>query len=142
MNLVLAMRLKLLGCPAIFDGAGRKIDLRSKKSLALLAMLATSESGERSRVWLQQTLWSETNRLRAQASLRRELANLKAAVAGAEQWLQANYSSVKIDLDVVKVDIFEGALRSPNAEFLEGFDVEWTQNFTTWLDDVRGKLGS
>src|SRR3546814_6667440 len=69
-------------------------------------MLATSRSGERSRRWLQERLWGSRERTNSQASLRRELSNLRPLVnIGDPPLLIVNHEAVALDLKQVVVDI-------------------------------------
>src|SRR3546814_11877900 len=70
-----AFRLDLIGSFRLVGPDGARILIPSKRSCILLAMLATSRSGERSRRWLQERLWGSRERTNSQASLRRELSN-------------------------------------------------------------------
>jgi len=49
-------RMFLLGPFALVDAAGRSVTPKSKKAQALLAMLALSARGSRSRIWLRDKL--------------------------------------------------------------------------------------
>jgi len=69
--------LSLLGPFRLQGRDGERIKIGSKKGQTLLAMLATSGGGERSRGWLQEKLWGSRGPDQGRASLRRELSNLK-----------------------------------------------------------------
>src|SRR3546814_15636784 len=71
-----AFRLDLIGSFRLVGPDGARILIPSKRSCILLAMLATSRSGERSRRWLQERLWGSRERTNSQARLPRELSNL------------------------------------------------------------------
>lgn len=73
-------RLTLLGSFGLFDGEGRRVPVASRRSAALIAMVALSRAGERDRKWLQAQLWGSRGAEQAQASLRRELSNLRTAL--------------------------------------------------------------
>lgn len=49
-------RLDLIGPFGLFTPDGRRIDITSKKSIALIALIIVSPSGVRSRRWLQNML--------------------------------------------------------------------------------------
>ena len=69
--------LNLLEAFRLTSPEGARIDIVSKKGMALLAMLAMAGDGERTRAWLQDRLWGTRERAQAQSSLRRELSNLR-----------------------------------------------------------------
>ena len=133
------LRLQLNGYPVLFDGAGKRVNIRSRKSIALLALLATSELGERSRAWLQQKLWGGREPSQAQASLRRELSNLRKVLATPKDWLQSDHMSVRINLDLVDVDIHR-PVRGAHGEFLEGIDIPGADDFEDWLREMRNRF--
>ena len=45
--------LKLLGAFRLTDPQGRQVEVPSRKGMALVAMLAMADDGERARAWLQ-----------------------------------------------------------------------------------------
>ena len=107
-------------------------------------MLATSRSGERSRRWLQERLWGSRERTNSQASLRRELSNLRPLVnIGDPPLLIVNHEAVALDLKQVVVDI-----RDPDqvvqlrGEFLEGIDIAWEESFEDWLREERQAIAA
>lgn len=115
------------------------MELSSKKGVALLAMLATSESGQRSRAWLQQKLWGSRDTAQAQASLRRELSNLRTQVFEGRPCLIASHQSVRLDLEMVDLDIRSNHFQQFGAgEFLEGIDIPGEEDFEDWLREMRG----
>jgi DNA-binding SARP family transcriptional activator len=75
---VALFELKLVGPFHLRGPDGRRLNIASKKAQALLALLAMSGSGERTRVWLQTQLWGTRAADQAQASLRNELSSLRA----------------------------------------------------------------
>ena len=69
--------LSLLGSFRLVGPDGERIDIVSRKGMAMVAMLATADGGERTRGWLQEKLWGQRDRPQAQGSLRRELSHLR-----------------------------------------------------------------
>lgn len=69
-------QLQLIGPFGLFAPSGVRIEISSKKAIALIALLATAPSGERSRRWLQAMLWGTREHEQAQTSLRREVSTL------------------------------------------------------------------
>lgn len=140
MGAMLRLNLSLFGHPRLGLTNGERVPLRSKKGTALLALLATAEKGERSRTWLQQKLWGSRDVHQAQASLRRELANLRKLVPLDLDWLVSDNHSVRIDLDLVDVDMRGPAKDAPQGEFLEGLDIPGEEDFEDWLREVRAQF--
>ena len=75
------LKLKLYGPFAAVLSDGTPIELRGDKQIALLAMLAASPDGKRSRQWLQEKLWSRSGSDLGRASLRQAVSSLKHALA-------------------------------------------------------------
>jgi DNA-binding SARP family transcriptional activator len=102
-------------------------------------MLATSRSGERSRRWLQEHIWGSRDRSHAQASLRRELSNLRSILGnGKESLLISSHDTVSLDLSQVIIDVRNPELLEQLAdEFLEGIDIEGEESFEEWLREER-----
>lgn len=139
-------RLRLMGSFQLSSREGGQVRIPSKKGKALISLVAAARGGERARIWLQDYLWGSRPAVQAQASLRRELANLRAALAagGAGDLLFSDSVRVGIDLDQVKVDVraLEAGRTSSamdDGEFLEGFDIP-EEGFEEWLRDQRSRL--
>ena len=64
-------RLRLLGAFQLIAPNGQRLDVTSKKAIALLGLLASAQTGERWRGWIQDKLWGSRELRQAQASLRR-----------------------------------------------------------------------
>jgi tetratricopeptide (TPR) repeat protein len=107
-------------------------------------MLATARSGERSRQWLQERIWGSRDRAQAQASLRRELSNLRPLLNIAERaLLHADHETVALNLEAVEIDLRDPLqLASARGEFLEGIDIAWEEGFEDWLRDERQAIES
>ncbi|WP_077146965.1 tetratricopeptide repeat protein [Sphingopyxis sp. KK2] len=102
-------------------------------------MLATSRSGERSRRWLQERIWGSRERANSQASLRRELSNLRPLVnAEGRPLLVVAHETVALDLGRVVVDVRDRQrITESRGEFLEGIDIAWEEGFEDWLREER-----
>jgi TolB-like protein len=137
-------RLELLGPFRLLDPNNRRVDVTSKKAQALLAMLAVSGGGERTRTWLQDRLWGSRGQEQAQASLRNVLSSLKATLGNASvSWLLSDQHRVWIDLTKVDVDVRNMEGIDPYCgEFLEGLDLAGEEGFEEWLRDERARLRS
>lgn len=135
-------RLDLIGPFALTSRDGVPITIASKKGAALIAMLATSKNGERSRAWLQSHLWGSRAHTQAQASLRRELSNLRSLLNTAHPpLLVVGAATVRLDLAQLNVDL-ERAQESErryvaDQDFLEGIDIAGEDGFEDWLRETR-----
>ena len=132
-------RLRLVGPFRLTGPDGVRIEISSRKGRALLAMLAMAPDGERTRGWLQDRLWGSRPATQAQASLRRELANLRFTLnpPGRPALLGADYQRAWLDLGQLDVDALKGG--GPG-EFLEGIDLPGEDGFEDWLREQRQAL--
>lgn len=121
---------------------GQRVELLGK-NLALLALLASSPNGERSRNWLQSKLWSDRAAPQAAGSLRQALFKLRCAFAPHNDFLFIDREKIRLDLSRVRVDVddlHELLARRPKFalfEFLEGLDIV-DEEFNDWLREQRG----
>ncbi len=132
-----AFRMYLLGPFTLIDGKGLTLTPRSQKAQAILAMLALSARGTRSRVWLRDKLWSDRSEDQAAASLRQALFDIHRSLGPARGLLVADKNTVWLDMDRVLLDT-EAALRTEwpadriNDQLLEGMDIRDVE-FEDWL---------
>jgi TolB-like protein/Tfp pilus assembly protein PilF len=136
-----------MGAFRLSGSDGRRVDIASRKGIALLAMLAMSEHGERSRAWLQDRLWGSRGPNQAQGSLRNELLSLRRLVNnGGAELLVCARDRIALNLEEVAVDarrvLVPGAAEEPpsflaDSEFLEGLDIPGEDGFEDWLRDQR-----
>ncbi|MBY0306143.1 MAG: hypothetical protein K2W86_13480 [Sphingomonas sp.] len=141
-------RLDLIGPFGLFTPDGRRIDITSKKSVALIALIIVSPSGVRSRRWLQNMLWGTREDIQAQTSLRRELSNLtkQLAVMGADHLLVRGTQRIGLAIEQLEVDIFSLGLQmakhksSLSSDFLEGIDLRDCEEFEDWLRAERDRV--
>ncbi|WBY16472.1 tetratricopeptide repeat protein [Erythrobacteraceae bacterium WH01K] len=128
----------LFGTPRVESSAGRRVEISSKKAIALLATLATADRFERSRTWLQRVLWGSRAQKQAQSSLRRELSNLRAVFAQAGlDVLRSDNRIVSLDESRVHVDVSDEHGRGGKLQFCEGLDLASEEEFEEWLRDMR-----
>lgn len=136
-------KLALFGTFDLSLADGRRLVIASKKGRALIALLALSPQGERSRVWLQERLWSRGDKAQAQASLRREFASLRTLLTTAGlDLLHSQPNSVQLDLDQLDVDALLPDARPPRGQtFLEGLSLAGETTFAAWLTEQRAAFG-
>lgn len=135
-----AYRMYLIGPFAITDPAGKALTPKSQKSQAVLAMLALSLRGSRSRVWLRDKLWSDRPEDQASASLRQALLDIRKCLGDARDILVADKNTVSLRMDRIRLDIDEILTEGHAAgndelaaeHFLEGVDVR-DPEFEEWL---------
>lgn len=148
MNESSAFTLQLIGPFGFFTPEGVRIEVRSKKAIALMALLALAPSGVRTRNWLQAKLWGTRDTQQAQSSLRRELSTLAKLLVQHQgaHLLRRESQRVQLCLDKIEVDLhFIGItignqFTSNGAEFLEGIDLPDSEDFEAWLRDQRTRV--
>lgn len=134
-------RLQLLGPFGLFDPQGRREEIRGRKEMALVALLATSPDGVRARGWLQTLLWGRSDEAHAQASLRRALSDLrKLQPPGGQPLVDSRSGRAWIDLSRVELDIRDPASASDGRIFLEGLDLKGADDFEDWLREQRERF--
>jgi DNA-binding SARP family transcriptional activator len=97
-------RMYLLGPFSLVDGKGKSATPKSQKAQAILAMLALSARGSRSRVWLRDKLWSDRSEDQAAASLRQALLDIHKALGSARDLIIADKNTVWLDMDRIALD--------------------------------------
>jgi DNA-binding SARP family transcriptional activator len=132
-------RMFLIGPFALTDNAGNPLTPKSQKSRALLAMLALSLRGSRSRVWLRDKLWSDRSEDQASGSLRQALLEIRRSLGDCRDILAADNNTISLNMDRIELDIdsmsaqSEAASHQFSAEhFLEGIDIR-DEEFEEWL---------
>ena len=139
--------LKLLGSPQVLQ-EGKPVNLGTRKSLALIAYLATKKSAVQRDI-LDNLLWPELDSEKARRNLRSELARIHRSlgdniVLSESQALKINNAEVGVDLwqlnealqqsDTTRLtELYEGDL-------LEGFYLKDSEVFESWLEEVRESL--
>lgn len=135
-----AFQMYLFGPFTVQGPQGNDLTPKSRKSRAILAMLAVAPRGSRSRVWLRDKLWSDRGEDQASASLRQALLDIRSALgADAAQAFSADKHTVSLDLAAIRVDALEamkpgglGGIAGQTDNFLEGIDVR-DPEFEDWL---------
>lgn len=141
------LRLHVLGPFRLCDAANRPVSLRSRKAQALLALLAISPRGERTRVWLRDKLWSTSDERRSSTNLRQILFELRRdigpmadrAIDFGPQTLSLRAGRVWVDHQAVESDpaLFHSLGLNETTELLEGLDIG-DPEFEDWLALERG----
>ncbi len=143
-----AFALKLLGAFRLTGVDGERIE-PSTKGMALIAMLAMADDGERPRRWLRDRLWGSRGEEQAQGSLRQELRALNRQLNGCGVKLldyQRDVRNVRLALEHIQVDARDLAHETggrpgfARREFLEGFDIPGEEGFEDWLRQQRDAL--
>ena len=120
------LTLSLFG-PFVATLDGEELKIRSRRSQAMLAMLAVARRGTLSRDRLAAILWPDRPEDQARASLRQELSTLRAALGRDKGMVTADATSVRLAPDMVRLDM-DGA---GTAEFLDGLDLR-SEPFDEW----------
>lgn len=134
--------MTLLGRFRLESPKGKDVTPRSAKMQAMLAMIAMAPEFDRSRVWLQNRLWSDRGTAQAAASLRQDLSELRKSFGeAADLVFHTDRNSVRLARDTVFVDILdEDAANDHKSELLEGLRVR-DPKFRNWLAEQRQKRG-
>ena len=131
-------RIFLFGAPRVETISGARVEISSKKGIALLATLATADRLERSRTWLQQILWGSRGQKQAQSSLRRELSNLRSVFAKAGlEILRSDQRTVGLEQSGLYIDVLDERFDFSHRQFCEGLDLASEDEFEEWLREMR-----
>lgn len=116
--------LQTLGKPLLLDQSNNPVKLRSRKSLLLLACLATQPDQPFSREWLACTLWDGRPEEQARNSLRTALSDIR-RVMGKNVILadlrSVSLNSSRVSSDIQQLQRFAKAKFSPNIGALSSF---------------------
>ena len=126
--------MHLYGRFRLLDQEGTDFAPKSAKAQALLALVATGDSGSRGRLWLQKKLWPNSESDRASVSLRQCLSEIRRGLGPYREVLIADRRSVALSFDTVQVKEAE-----PGQEFLEGIGLSANDHaLSDWLTRERG----
>lgn len=131
-------QLRLIGAFGLFLHDGNPIPIRHLKNQALLVLLAVAPGQERTRRWLEATLWSDRQAKEAGQSLRTALGALRLALGGATSPVNSNRASIWLAQGTVLPDVCERALTAADPEILEGLDIR-DEAFNDWLVQFRAE---
>ncbi|WP_299847777.1 hypothetical protein [uncultured Paracoccus sp.] len=126
------LKFELRGPFRVESADGRVLTPKAAKEQGLLLLLLTAPHQERSRIWLQDKLWSDRSQQQGSASLRQALSQLRRAFGDCGDILQTDRRTVRLDPD--RLDI----RRDGSAEFAEGLDVR-DDEFDLWLSGQRAR---
>jgi tetratricopeptide (TPR) repeat protein len=135
-------KLFLLGPFALHDAAGKNCTPKGKKAQALIAMIALAPRRQRTRVWLRDKLWSESDERKSATSLRQVVFELRRDLGWAfdaifdldPHSISFKPGAVWIDYDALQADLhlLETLNISSDTDLLEGIDVK-DEEFEDWL---------
>ncbi len=111
---------------------GSEVPISSAKVQAILALLAVDKQMTRSRLYLQNKLWSSRSIEMKSVSLRQALYQVRKALGDGSDILTANRNLVALDPKRIKLH------RDESGEFLEGLNVR-DPAFEVWLLDQRAQ---
>lgn len=130
----MTLQLSLFG-PFAAALDGRDLKITSRRSQAMLAMLALSPKHSIARDRLAATLWPDRGEEQARASLRQELSSLRKACGRAETIISADGQYVRLDVQVLDPDF-----GSPDeGGFLEAIDL-MSEPFDDWCRETAARL--
>lgn len=129
--------MRLIGPLTVVKADGTDVTPKGKRAKAILALLALSPSGARSRRWVQDKLWSERSPEQGAASLRQELSALRRGFSEAGvDVLQFGRDKLQLDIARVYLDTSDAANLAVGDDLLEGLDVG-DPEFEDWLRTER-----
>lgn len=123
------LRLHLHGAFRLETTDGQDITPRSAKICGLVALLSGDGYRVRSRIWLQDKLWSDRARELGSASLRQALSQFRHDLGPLSDALRVTRATVALDPRLVEIVEPAGGTAG---EFLEGLDVR-DPEFEAWL---------
>lgn len=130
------LKITLYGRFRVEDETGSDLTPTGTKTQALLALVASSPSLDRSRTWLQDKLWSDRGPEQGSASLRQALSELRKTLGKRASLLITNRQRVRLDTDRIVLSGVDGS----DSEFLEGIDCR-DPEFNHWLTSKRAAGG-
>lgn len=123
------MRVRINGPFRVKDDAGTDVTPVGMKERALLALVLLSPGQRRTRVWLQDKLWSDRDPQQGSGSLRQALSNIRKSLGQAGDRLKADRTAIWLEPEVSLPTDEPG-------ELLDDIDVR-DPEFSNWLRDQR-----
>lgn len=128
-----ALCIQLLGPLKVTLANGTDVTPKSAKSRGVLALLATAPDNTRSRLWLQEKLWSERRPAQSNASLRQALSDIRRSLGTSAGALVTDGPLIRLEgAKVLDAD----KSTSADCQFLEGLDIR-DPAFNLWLATQR-----
>ena len=139
-----AAKVQLLGAFAFETSKGVELAPVGAKPRAILAILASTADGCRSRNWLCERLWSEKPLAQAQANLRQCVVQIKNALAPVPELFRSDRTSLHLATDLLSVDIHHERDRVRQRllsgdELLENLSIA-DPRYQRWLADLRSQI--
>ncbi|MBA3326656.1 MAG: hypothetical protein H0T41_15765 [Rhodobacteraceae bacterium] len=132
-----ALFLDLAGPLCLSNADGNDLTPKSPKAQGLLALIATSPCLRRSRIWLQDKLWSDCSPERSAACLRQCLLRVRLSLGEEADCLKTEKGWIAFDSGRVSVRTEQLKPHlGGQIEFLEGLDVR-DPEFEDWLREQR-----
>lgn len=133
--------IRVLGAFRVVTADGLDCTPASRKTCALMALIALAPDKRRTRTWLQDRLWGTRGKEQGAASLRQSLAEIRKALGPRQGILVSDKVFVGFEATAVRVDydtvtFAPGAGTGPEAELLEGLRIEH-EDFNDWLAEQR-----
>ena len=138
------LKVQLVGSLSVTDGSGVDCTPRGAKARGLVALLAMTKDGRRSRRWIESKLWSDRAPEQASGSLRQTLMELRTALGASSGLLIADREFITLAGVTTDIDEDGTSLRTAVAsgrDLLEGLDIR-DQAFEAWLTEQRARLTS
>ncbi len=137
----------MLGSPQVLQ-KGKSVNLGTRKSLALIAYLATKKSAVQRDI-LDNLLWPELDSEKARRNLRSELARIHRSlgnniVLNELQALKINTAEIEVDLwqlnEALQQSDTTRLTKLYEGDLLEGFYLKDSEVFESWLEEARESL--
>jgi DNA-binding SARP family transcriptional activator len=136
--------LRLVGRVRLHDRLGSELPLPTRKTRALLALVALSPEGAATRSRLAGLLWGDRSDAQARASLRQSLHELRRALEPADlvDVLTVDRDAVALDLAALEVDVRVDPTLAERLALaaLEARLSPWTADLMEDLDDIAPPL--
>lgn len=138
------LSLNVFGRLQLLDEFGTDLTPKSRKARALLALLALSKDHVRTRLWLQDKLWSDRDAKHASESLRQTLTGLRKALGPHATVLVTDRETVALNSAYFTVHYNRSAVTQEwddGEEPFSGLDVK-DPEFEDWIRNQRLALAS
>ncbi len=132
------LQIKVHGSIEVWDTDGRILTPAGQKPRGLVALLALSTDHQRSRLWLQEKLWSDRGEDQAAGSLRQALTALRKALHPHDVVITRNGT---VQLDPTKITILPSPEGHDPQDLLEGINIR-DAAFLEWLANARRAAGA